>query len=291
MEITGHTGVRAELERIVQQAVHPQSFLFFGPRRLGKSLVAKEFALKLVGTEALPNGYHPDILLIGGPEAQREKLDGEPALSVEAVREAEMFLSRFPESGAYRVVIIDGADRLTRSAENALLKVLEEPNSSSVLILITHQPGKLLPTVLSRVFPIAFQLVPSAELQAAFRGRAVAELPEFFFSLGLPGLLSEALADPKAFQETKALLRELFQLTRLSWAKRIKLAEAISSNPAQLQQLLEIWLIGLAHEREGQTLRTKPYALFLEAVLETIDRCAAKEGNQRLLLEKLFAMA
>ncbi len=187
MEITGHTGVRAELERIVQQAVHPQSFLFFGPRRLGKSLVAKEFALKLVGTEALPNGYHPDILLIGGPEAQREKLDGEPALSVEAVREAEMFLSRFPESGAYRVVIIDGADRLTRSAENALLKVLEEPNSSSVLILITHQPGKLLPTVLSRVFPIAFQLVPSAELQAAFRGRAVAELPEFLLFARLTG--------------------------------------------------------------------------------------------------------
>jgi DNA polymerase-3 subunit delta' len=291
MDITGHVRVRAELGRIAKQAVHPQSFLFFGPRRLGKSLVAKEFALKLVGTAALPNGQHPDILLVGGPEKNGDDSLTEPVLSVEAVREAERFLSRFPESGANSVVIIDGADRLTRAAENALLKVLEEPNSSASIILVTHRPGKLLPTVRSRVFPVAFHLVPVDELRVAFQGQAESDLPDFFFSLGLPGLLHEAVVDPQAFQETKLFLRELFQLSRLSWAKRIKLAEALADNPVRLERLLEIWLIGLAREQGGQALRTKAYALFLEAVLETIDRCSEKEGSQRLLLEKLFTAA
>ncbi len=150
--VCGHTEIRATLDRIAHAANPPQSFLFSGPKHLGKSLVAREFAAKLIGVPAIPGAFHPDLLILDGPG---EDPDSRPALSVDRVRKAQTFLSRFPENGRYRVVLIDDADRLTNSAENALLKILEEPNTSSVVILVSAHPVKLLPTVRSRLFPVA----------------------------------------------------------------------------------------------------------------------------------------
>lgn len=275
---------------MVSLPVVPQSLLFSGPRRLGKFSIALEFAQKLSGSA--DSGQYAeggDILVIGRVRASEADESAAPAaLSVASIREAEAFLSRFPKVGKYRVVIIDEADRLTVSAENSLLKLLEEPNSTSVIILVTHLPGKLLPTVRSRLFTISFTPLSASELRSFFPD---AELPDFFFSLGLPGLISEMTADPDSFETKKKLLRGLFQLSRLTWNERLSLAEELAREPGEIADLLEIWIAGLERQQGDQALRSVAFATFLEGVLETLDRIALREGSPRLLLEKLFTKA
>lgn len=289
MKICGHQHVREQLDRMVSLPVIPQSFLFSGPRRLGKYLVALEFAEKL--TSIPPRGIYVeggDILVIGRPN--QDPLDEAKAMtsiSVDDIREASEFCSRFPSTGRYRVVIVDAAERLTASAENALLKILEEPNSTSVIILVTHLPAKLLPTVRSRLFGIAFSPIVANELRASFPDSSV---PDFFFSLGLPGLIATATDSPDVFERQKKLLRGLFQLSRLTWKERISLAEQVAEDPEGVGDLLEIWLAGLRRQNEV-SFHSLTFAVFLEQLLETLDRVSLREGNPRLLLEKLFTRA
>lgn len=287
MKVTGHTKIREQLRQIAAQLTLPQSFLFAGPSRVGKFQVALEFAQCLSGTQAVAYERGGDILILGrsGPEAAEETVSSSGVLSVASIREAEAFLSRFPVFGRHRVVIIDAAERLNVAASNALLKLLEEPNSTSVVILVTHLPRQLLPTVLSRLFTLTFEPLTEVELRIAF---PQVEAPDFFFSLGLPGLIAEAGADVESFEKNKTLLRGLFRLSQLTWAERFALAEQLSSDPERLPGVLETWIIGLRRQRAGQALQTLPFAHFLEAALETLDRVTAREGNPRLLLEKLF---
>lgn len=263
----------------------PQSFLFSGPRRLGKFLVALEFAETLADISPGAHARDGDILVLGREKTMVTGIERSPMLLVENIREAEEFLSRFPVSGRYRIVIIDGVERLTLSAENALLRLLEEPNSTSVIILVTHLPGKLLATVRSRLFPITFSLLSADEIRAFFPR---SDLPNFFLNLGLPGLIAMASEFPQDFEKQKTLLRDLFQLSRLTWKERLVLAEKVASDPDGMDDLLEIWMAGLDRQQGKGTTYPLALAEFFEALLETLDQLALREGNPRLLLEKLF---
>ncbi len=71
-------------------------------------------------------------------------------ISVDEIREVRSFLSLTPAEGAWRVVIVDSADDMNPSSANALLKILEEPPNRALLLLVSHEPGRLLPTIRSR---------------------------------------------------------------------------------------------------------------------------------------------
>lgn len=71
-------------------------------------------------------------------------------ISVEEVRKLNSFFHMSATDGGHRVVIVDAADEMNPSAANALLKTLEEPPKDGVLLLVTHQPSRLLPTIRSR---------------------------------------------------------------------------------------------------------------------------------------------
>ena len=69
---------------------------------------------------------------------------------VDDVRDIRNFISLTPAENGYRVVIIDGAEDMNKNAANALLKMLEEPPPRTVFLLVSHAPGRLLPTIRSR---------------------------------------------------------------------------------------------------------------------------------------------
>jgi hypothetical protein len=290
MNIIGHERERQDLRRIAESDIVPQSYLFFGPRHVGKSLVAREFAALLMD----PRGTVPifetasDFLMIAPEEIEHSGKRQRLAIPVEAVRDAGVFLSRYPSVSKRRVLIINEAEFLTQAAENALLKLIEEPNSTSVIILITHQPGRLLPTVVSRLVPVAFRPVPAALLQQTL-GRGVGNTPDFFLTLGQPGIVMGSAGESETFSTKKEILRDLFRLSRLSWRDRIVLAERLSYDEASLKDILEIWLVGLQnrnHESSQQTSRA--YFFFLEKILTALGRLDRKEGTPRLILEQMF---
>src|SRR5581483_8430144 len=91
---------------------------------------------------------HSDFRLLRRSLNDKGRLRSE--IVVEDVRAAIDFLRLTPAEGAWRVLIVDAADDLNRNAANALLKILEEPRPKTVLILVSHAPGRLLPTIRSR---------------------------------------------------------------------------------------------------------------------------------------------
>ncbi len=102
-------------------------------------------------------GAHPDFLMIGGvPESDEGRKSD--IIPVDEVRKVPQFLRLKPSiDGGWRVVIVDNADFMNRNAQNALLKILEEPPPQTVLILIAHSIGRLLPTIRSRSRAMAFK--------------------------------------------------------------------------------------------------------------------------------------
>lgn len=107
---------------------------------------------------------HPDVELL------------EPAgmqLLVEQVREAVRASSRRPVAGARRVIIVDGADRMNPTAQNAFLKALEEPPPSTTIILLAPSPEALLDTVRSRCREVTFRSPPPLEVAALLERQGV----------------------------------------------------------------------------------------------------------------------
>ena len=89
------------------------------------------------------------------------------AITVDEVRRAGHFLSQTSGTGNWRIVIVDAADDLNRSAANAILKILEEPPKHAMFLLISHTPGRLLPTIRSRCLPLRLRpLEPAGLLKA-----------------------------------------------------------------------------------------------------------------------------
>lgn len=98
-------------------------------------------------------------------EGLKQSLKRSAVIKVEDVRNVVEFLLKKSFNDNWRVVIVDSADDLNTSSANALLKILEEPPLKSILLLISHNPGRLLPTIRSRCAKLA--LTPLKETETA----------------------------------------------------------------------------------------------------------------------------
>jgi len=162
-EIIGQDRALATLDRAVASGRVAHAYLFHGPRGVGKHAVALRFASRLLcehpdGADpcgrcpscvAFRAGEHPDFDRIAPPPGARN-------LSIDAVRELTRRASLSSSRGVRRVFVIDDAHALTEEAANSLLKILEEPPPGTVIVLVTHRPESLLPTVVSRTRAIPF---------------------------------------------------------------------------------------------------------------------------------------
>ena len=107
-------------------------------------------------------------------EKSRKRYD---EIRITDIREAESFLHLTASANGWRVMIIDSADDMNTNAANALLKSLEEPPPKTVIILISHQPGKLLPTIRSRCRKIQLKPLENNDLNRVLKAR-IEDIPE-----------------------------------------------------------------------------------------------------------------
>lgn len=151
---------RDEMERLMEQHSTgrlPHAVLLSGAAGIGKLRLAQAFLEALLcenpragmacgecrGCRLSTAGTHPDFFRLE-PEEEGK------ALKVDQVRELVEFAGRTAQFGGYRVALIMPAEAMNRNAQNALLKTLEEPGGDTLLLLVSHQPALLLPTVRSR---------------------------------------------------------------------------------------------------------------------------------------------
>lgn len=125
-------------------------------------------------------------------------------IKVEDVREVVSFLMKKSFNDSWRVVIVDCADDLNTSSSNALLKILEEPPLKSILLLISHNPARLLPTIRSRCAKLALSPLKTAEVASLLR-RYMPELSEKEVK-GLAEISGGSIGRAMRYAENDALL-------------------------------------------------------------------------------------
>jgi DNA polymerase-3 subunit delta' len=99
---------------------------------------------------------HPDLLVL---ERTASETTGKlrTQIQVDDVRKTVGFFGSTPAEGGWRVCIVDAADELNAAGANSLLKILEEPPAKSLLLVVSHAPGRLLPTIRSRCRQLALR--------------------------------------------------------------------------------------------------------------------------------------
>ncbi len=171
-DLLGHGTAEQRLLSAYESERLPHAWLLQGPRGIGKATLAYRFArFVLNGGAAAPGlfGASPDGLALDpGNEVFRRVASGGHAdlmtvergldpkgkprsvIPVEEARGVVSFLRKTSTEGGWRVVVVDPIDDMNINATNALLKILEEPPKDVLLLLISHQPARLLPTIHSR---------------------------------------------------------------------------------------------------------------------------------------------
>jgi DNA polymerase-3 subunit delta' len=181
--------------------------------------------------------------------------EGKAIIDVDTVREAVGFARSTPSLGRWRVLLIDSADDLNTAAANALLKVLEEPGGQTLLFLVSHNAGKLLPTIRSRCVVLRCP-VPDYETFADILSRhgfsATREV--YDTSHGSPGIALEYLQGglSDVLRSASAMLDHLGEHSlseKLAFAET--LAAAAKQAPAVWQALARLWL-GWCHRQLRQ---------------------------------------
>ena len=184
----------------------PHALLLTGPEGIGKRHFADALAASLLCTSAESDGSpcgkcrgcdlfragtHPDLKKIA-PEAPGK------AIRIDTIREYISKESLTALAGGYKIVIVDPADAMNRSAANSLLKTLEEPVNWTFIVLISAQPGKLAATIRSRCQKMDMRLPATAVAEQWLSDKMDGMDTALLLALasGAP-LKARALADPE----------------------------------------------------------------------------------------------
>jgi DNA polymerase-3 subunit gamma/tau len=178
--VVGQSHITTTLKNAISQNHLAHAFLFCGPRGVGKTTCARILAKTINCEHRLPNGEACDKCsncksFNDGISLNIHELDAASNNSVEDIRELTDQVRIPPQSGKYKVYIIDEVHMLSASAFNAFLKTLEEPPSYALFILATTEKHKILPTILSRCQIFDFKRITTADTVGHLQEIAVKE--------------------------------------------------------------------------------------------------------------------
>ncbi|KAB8124991.1 DNA polymerase III subunit delta' [Komagataeibacter medellinensis] len=188
-QLVGHDAAWAQFLSVIRTGRLHHAWLLTGPEGVGKATMAFMMARALLGAmdhdspvgRRVAAGTHADLLVIARSvnekSRKKTKKGASPPLRREIVaddvRPIGTFLHRTAAEGGWRVVIVDGADYMNRTAANAILKILEEPPERAILILTAAMPGRLLPTIRSRCRVLSLSALDGAAMRTV-----LASLPD-----------------------------------------------------------------------------------------------------------------
>ena len=216
--------------QLEQFALHlPGALLITGQEGIGLTSAAIEVSLhsKAVVQTVLPE--------------KDEKIDIEKgSITVDSIRRLYSITKTIEPNG--RVIIIDYAERMAKTAQNAFLKLLEEPSEGTHFILLTHQPGLLLPTILSRaqrldMRPITTQ--QSNDLLDSLKVRDERQKSQLLFIAGgFPAELTRLVSDPKYFEARSEIIKDAREYVVGNSYARLLIAKKYKDDRSQALVLL-----------------------------------------------------
>lgn len=167
--IIGNNNVKEILNKSLNNNTVLHSYMFIGKPGIGKKMIAKEFAKKILCEKQNDEDCnecksciefltenHPDFNIIE-PEGKNIK--------IEQIRTMQSKIIEKPIVSQKKVYIINDADLMTKEAQNCLLKTLEEPPNYIVIILIVDNESKMLTTIKSRCMKLSFEKISDEEIK------------------------------------------------------------------------------------------------------------------------------
>jgi len=248
---------QTEWQRVLDQHLAdklPHALLFAGQQGLGKSHLARalgQYLLCQTPRSGLACGEcrachlnradtHPDFRLIRPEEAGK-------AIKIDQIRSLAEYVSKTSQQGGYKVVIIEPAEAMNVNAANALLKSLEEPAGNTLIVLVSHVPSAVMPTVRSRCQTLTL-LTPSKDLALPWlaamasddRAESLLQFADGAPLAALALLNGDLLEQRQGFQSTLSNVA-LGQVSPLEAAKKF-----LDLDTLELMDWLIAWVHGIA---------------------------------------------
>jgi DNA polymerase III subunit delta' len=238
-EIIGHTKQLAMLRSALSAERLHHAYLFVGPDGIGKRAAAiavakaihceegvNDFCGSCVNCARISDGNHPDVRLI-------QPLPEKKEISIQQIRELQRDLNYRSFSGKRKIALIDPATLMNLSAQNALLKTLEEPPENSWIVLIAANSGGLLPTVRSRCVRLSFAPLTRQQVAAYLisQNKTTPDETESLAAMSMGSIgLAFNLKTEQLFEKRKDWAQTLSSLKRRDYHSAMAAAEELGED-------------------------------------------------------------
>lgn len=254
------------------QGALPHALLLAGPAGLGKRAVAEAFVRaclceaprdgRACGTcracRLLAAGTHPDRMRVTLEENPRTHVLRREIL-VDQIRALSARLALASQLGGWQVALIDPADAMNAAAQNALLKTLEEPGPSSLIVLIADQPWRLVATIRSRCQRVDFALPAADVARRWLDAQGVENAPALLAAAGGNPGLARALAADGGMARRQAVARDLLALAAGRAEARVLSRSWVEDEPRErLEHAARLIHAALRAGRQRQRARFDP---------------------------------
>lgn len=277
-------------QTLAGRAQHAHAYLLHGPAGIGKRALAENLMAALLcrspvdlhacgqckSCKLLAAGTHPDNFILEPEEADK-------AIKVDQVRELVGFVVQTAQMGGRKVVLVEPAESMNLNAANALLKSLEEPSGDTVLLLVCHQPSRLLPTIKSRCLQQACPL-PSEAQSLAWLAQALPDSSDEerseLLTLAAGSPLNAVKLNAQGIREQRTQVVEGVKKLLKQQVAASQLAEGWNSIP--LLQLFD-WFCDWAQLTLRYQLTQDEQGLGLADMRKVVQYLADKSGQHKVL--------
>ena len=255
----GQPEALALLEHSLRTGKLAHAYLFTGAPNIGKTTLALDLAsaVNCQGSEPpcgecqpcrrIADGKHTDIMIISLNSAKDSgEAKSRVEISIDDIRGLQHNASLPPFEGKCKVFIIDGAEYLSSEAANCLLKTIEEPPPQVMILLLTAEELRLLPTVVSRCQRIELKPMVNNEIEKILieshgvdgnRAKLLTRL-----SQGCLGWALRVSTDDSYLAQRNQKLTETFSLLTAGWEERFSYTAKLGNERKSAEEIIKLWL-------------------------------------------------
>jgi DNA polymerase-3 subunit delta' len=230
------------LRQIIKNNNIPHAMIFSGPEMIGKKKIAMEFIKNIFCKELCNECYfcksiecNPDVNII-------LPIDGN--IEIEEIRKAKERLSLKSYHNKIKALIIDDSHLMRKDAQNAFLKMLEEPKGDTLIIFITSFPEMILKTIRSRAQEIKFSLAGKEEIENYLISIGASEEKAKEISLMSSGQIGKAInffKDKNKIDFFNNSIEDIIFLSSSDMSKRFQYAEKLKDDKIKMMEILDVW--------------------------------------------------